>query len=115
MLRSDREDLTAQHARVARAREEFADALTRLADHARRAGLGDVAEECRALVRVLGSRAKRPPAVDTAAWLGALSAARRHRDDYPWEYDAAEAHARDAERLLDTAVYDLHTARGEDG
>lgn len=112
---SGKEDLSAQRERVAQARAGFADALAALERACREApDLAPVAVECRALQRVLGSKAKRPPMVDTAEWAGAVSAARRTavRSD-AWDHAVREA--QEAERLLDTAVYDLRTAGGEDG
>jgi hypothetical protein len=112
---SDKEDLSAQRERVTEAKADFADALRALEQACREApDLAPVAAECRALQCVLGSKAKRPPAVDTAAWAGAVSAARRTavRSD-AWD-DAVRA-AQGAEQRLDTAVYDLRTAGGEDG
>lgn len=110
-----REDLTRQRDAVTAARAVFADRLEVLAELAADEEAPEVAAECRALVKRLTSTAKRPPAIDTANWLGALSAARRDTDAYSLRYDAAEGRARDAERLLDTALYDLSTARGADG
>lgn len=115
MARHDREDVTAQREAVTTARATFAELLLDLAFLAAKEGAGDVDAESRALAKTLTSKAKRPPAVDSAAWLGALSAARRHHDAYSTEYDVAEQRARDAERALDTALIDLHTASGGGG
>ncbi|MEJ5889314.1 hypothetical protein WDZ16_12650 [Pseudokineococcus marinus] len=131
--RTDREDLSAQEAAVAAARDGLRDAVEDLAraseDEARPRGadgrpatgrgggadpsLAAVAAEARDLARALRSRARRPPAADTAPLAGAVSAAQREaaRSD-AWD-DAARA-VREAESALDAAVVDLASARGED-
>ena len=114
-MRDDREDLTAQRERVRTARAALAEAVDGL-EHACRgdAGLREVASAAREVGRTLASRAKRPPPVDTGALLGGVSAAQRSatRSD---AWDCAVRRVRDAESALDLAVYDLATARGEDG
>ncbi|WP_298804442.1 hypothetical protein [uncultured Pseudokineococcus sp.] len=137
--RTDREDLSAQEAAVAAARDGLRDAVEDLArasdEEARPRGAGGrpgtgtgtgsnggtgtdpslaaVAAEARDLARALRSRARRPPAADTAPLAGAVSAAQREaaRSD-AWD-DAARA-VREAESALDAAVVDLASARGED-
>ncbi|MEJ5869317.1 hypothetical protein WDV85_16400 [Pseudokineococcus sp. 5B2Z-1] len=129
--RTDREDLSAQEAAVAAAREGLRDAVEDLAraseEEARPRGAGGrpvtgpgtdpslaaVAAEARDLARALRSRARRPPAADTAPLAGAVSAAQREaaRSD-AWD-DAVRA-VREAESALDAAVVDLASARGED-
>lgn len=110
-----REDLSRQRDAVTQARAVFADRLEVLAELAADEGAPEVAVECRALVRRLTSTAKRPPAVDTADLMGALSGARRHGDAFTSRYDEAERDVRSAERLLDAALYDLATAGGAGG
>lgn len=115
MPREDREDTRRQVERVEAAREELLDAVNRLLELSRReADLADVAEAARALARALASRARRPAAVDTAELLGKVSAAERAaiRCD---AWDDAVRTLRHAETALDLALYDLSTARGEDG
>ncbi|MEJ5915191.1 hypothetical protein [Pseudokineococcus sp. 1T1Z-3] len=117
--RPDREDVSAQEAALAAARDGMQEAAEHLADVSRReAGAGPdplhhVASEATALARVLRSRARRPPAADTAPLAGAVSAAQRAaaRSD---TWDAAVAAAREAESALDVAAVDLAAARGED-
>jgi hypothetical protein len=113
-VRTDREDVTAQREAVTRARERFSETLLVLVDACDEPDLTDVVEESTALVKALSSRAKRPPAVDTAAWAGTISAAFRTstRSD---EFEDAVAYARAAEQDLDSAAYDLATASGADG
>lgn len=119
--RPDRGDVSVQEAALATARAALADAVAALADTARREGRaagGDpradaVVDEATALGRALRSRARRPPAPDTAALAGAVSSAERSavRSD-AWD-DAVRAW-RDAEAGLDVAALDLAAARGED-
>lgn len=113
-LRPDREDVSAQLERLAQARADYAVALERvLAECAGDSGLAEVAAETQVLLRRLRSTAKRPPALDTAAWAGAVSAATRAaaRAD---AWDQAVAEARAAETAVDLAALDVHTARGGD-
>lgn len=115
MPRTDREDTAAQAERVAAARLRLREALEGvLAQCGGHADLAAVAGEARSLVRALTSRAKRPPPVDAALFFGQVSAAQRAavRSD---DFDGAVRSVRDAEAALDLAVYDLATARGEDG
>jgi hypothetical protein len=113
-LRTDREDVTAQQQALDAARSTWREALATLARVAAREGLSGVAEEAEDVARALGSRAKRPSAVDGAALAGEVSAARRHAvlSD---EFDQAADAARDAETAVDLAVHDLATASGADG
>jgi len=118
--RPDREDVSAQEAALAAAREALAAAAEDLAAVSRSEARGRaddrlaaVAEEADVLRRALRSRARRPPAPDTAPLAGAVSSAEREaaRSD-AWD-DAVRA-VRGAEADLDVAVVDLAAARGED-
>lgn len=113
-LRGDRENTSAQTAALREARERFSDALDGVITACRAdAGVAEVAQESRLLVRSLRSAAKRPPPVDTTAWAGAVSAATRAaaRSD---EWDEAVARARAAETAMDLAALDLYSAQGGD-
>lgn len=115
VLRPDREDTTAQAERVLVARAALRDALDGVVEQCRgHADLAGVTGEARDLARALTSRAKRPPPVAAAPFFGQVSAAHRTAVR-PDEFDAAVRRVRDAEAELDLALYDLTTARGDDG
>lgn len=120
IARPDREDLSAQEEALAAARSGLREAVEDLervsraeAGGGRDERMAAVAAEARDLSRVLRSRARRPPAVDTVALAGAVSAAERAaaRSD---AWDEAVRGVRDAEAHLDAAALDLESARGED-
>ncbi|WP_299035753.1 hypothetical protein [uncultured Pseudokineococcus sp.] len=120
VARPDREDVSAQEEALAGARAALASAVEHLAAVSRTEARGRaddrldaVAAEADALRRTLRSRARRPPAPDTAPLAGAVSSAERRaaRSD---EWDDAVRAVRGAEADLDVAAVDLAAARGED-